>query len=360
MASRQLKVRGTKGFTKIVSLDDKQRELRDRQQHVKSLSSAVDSALATASGTPGGIAGCLAGLRRAMRRAYASASGNASTAESATPCLSASAASSTSADAAANGSSSSSSSSSSKVGGNKMQRASRLFGVSKADPQAKLQTATQALQSRVMELESRAEHQRAEAKRLMVNQSKPAALRMLKKAKATEKQVEANHATLAALESQLDLVEQATMQKQIASALMVSSKTMKSQKGIVSMAENAVDEAAEVRDMADDLTSALSEMGSSTPAEDDDELLAELEEMMAEPQHEAPGQAKAAETKEERKAREAEIAMLEAKIARHEEQKRLKAQFPSAPTDNVEEEKEEEKEGKVEVEAVGVAVASAT
>lgn len=157
-----------------------------------------------------------------------------------------------------------------------------LFGLgSKADPHAKLGEAARAMEQRIAQLEERASECREEARRLVQVGQKGAAMRALKKAKAIEKQAEANQASLLAVEQQLDLMAQATIQKTVASALKTSTRGMKADKKLLKHAEDAVDEAQEARDMATDLSAVMADFAHNGGPNDLDEdaLLAELEEM---------------------------------------------------------------------------------
>ena len=167
----------------------------------------------------------------------------------------------------------------------------RLFGIKgmglgkkkTTDPSAKLREAAVALEDRIAQLEMRASEGRAEAKRYMQANQKAAAIRALKKAKAVEKQLLANQASLDALETQLSMLEDAVVQKTLASALASSSKNFKKQRGILSQAESAIDEAADTRDVVVELQDVMSEFAASGTDRyvDDDELVAELEGMMS-------------------------------------------------------------------------------
>lgn len=227
---------------------------------------------------------------------------------------------------------------------------SRLFGTKKTDPQSALTAAAESMNSRILQLESRAAHEREEAKRAMASGQKSSALRLLKKSKATDKQIAANMSTLVAIEQQVDLMAQAQMQRQVASALASSSKGMKAQKSMLKSAETAVDDAQEARDMAEDLTNVMGEFVQASDL-DDTELLHELESMVS---NDAP---QAGTSDEEQPisdaavtqaARMAEAAKLEARIARHDQSvanREAAAAMPSAPTGaekkaNVKQEKE--------------------
>ena len=157
-----------------------------------------------------------------------------------------------------------------------------LFGLrkGKADPHAKLQEAASAMQGRIEQLEVRVGEGQSEAKRLMGLGQRAAALRAMRKVKAVEKQVASNQAALDAVEQQVDLMQQAVMQKTVASALQTSSKGLKGQKKLLQQAEGAVEDAAEARDMAEDLSTVMGEFANGGHNDDDDELLAELDALI--------------------------------------------------------------------------------
>jgi hypothetical protein len=184
------------------------------------------------------------------------------------------------------------------------------------------------MQSRIQDLECRAASERAEAKRLMGLGNKSSAMRALKRAKATEKQLEANQASLLAVEQQVDLMAQAQMQKQIASALASSSKGMKAQKKLLKSAENAVDDASEARDMAEDLGQVMADFASNGN-DDDDDLFEELQQMMEEPPTKPPEQALQPISEEE--AKQMEISQLESRIAQWDEAEAARQALPDVP-----------------------------
>ena len=144
----------------------------------------------------------------------------------------------------------------------------------------KLAEAAVAMETRLVALEERVCEQRLEAMRLMKAGQKSAALRVLKKSKQTEKQVETSQAPLDAVEQQADLLAQAAMQKTVASALSKTSKGMIKDKKMLRKAENTVEEATEARDMAEDLSQVMSDFVSNGAVHDMDDLLEELREMV--------------------------------------------------------------------------------
>lgn len=219
-----------------------------------------------------------------------------------------------------------------------MQSSSRLFGIRKSDPHTALASAAHTMEARNQQLESRAASEREEAKRLMGQNQKASAMRALKRAKATEKQLEANQAALLAVEQQVDLMAQAQMQKQVATALASSSKGMKAQKKLLKNAESAVDDAQDARDMADDLGNVMAEFAQNGNGDDDDELLAELDAMMTDapppnttlssvPEDSTGDMSSSAAEA----ARLAEIAGLEEKLRRLEEAKAVRQALPATP-----------------------------
>jgi ATP-dependent Lon protease len=203
-----------------------------------------------------------------------------------------------------------------------------LFGVSKAkaDPNSALAAAVQAMQARVEQLETRVSEARAEAQRLHKAGQKAAALRALKKAKGLERQLSATQSSMDAVEQQVDMMEQATMQRAVATALSSTAKDMKKDKALLAKAEGAVEEAQEARDLAEDLGTVMSELGASSAQDfDDEELMAELEQMM-----EPPGGPSAAvkESADAEMSSALEIEALELKIGQHEEAEVVRKAFP--------------------------------
>lgn len=188
-----------------------------------------------------------------------------------------------------------------------------LAGASKkgADPAAKLEEAAQVMRARIAQLEERARDQRQMALVAQKAGQKAVALRELKKAKAVEAQVEANQASVMAVEQQVDMLAQAAMQKTLANALATTSKSMKKDAKALGKAEAAIDDAQEARDMASDLNQVMADFaGNSTEGLDEDELFLELESMVAEASGAPP-----ADTEAVASTRLAEIADLEAKLA---------------------------------------------
>lgn len=156
-----------------------------------------------------------------------------------------------------------------------------LAGVKSGDPAKKLDQAAQIMRGRIQQLESRAAEQRVEALKMQRTGQKPSALRALKKAKQIESQIVANQASLDACEQQVDLLAQAAMQKTLTSALASTSKTMRADTKMLNKAEQAIDDASEARDMANDLSSVVAEFASNGHGDvDDEELLEELQQMV--------------------------------------------------------------------------------
>ena len=311
------------------TVEEKFRQLRMRKEEARKLGAHIDGLVRQAEGGEVPV-GCSAGLCAWLRRRLGKGDGAA---------------------AASVGAMMSGSSTDSNVG---MHRAVfGLAGAKKADPAAKLDEAAQVMRARIEQLEQRVADQRKVAATLMKSGQKTQAMRELKKAKAVEAQVEANQASLMAVEQQVDMLAQAAMQKTLASALATTSKSMKKDAKALGKAETAIEDAQEARDMATDLNQVMAEFaGNGTQELDDDELMAELEGMVAEETEPPPPvDAQAAE-----RARLAEIAELEAKLAARKAQKETTAMhsaavaaMPAAPLDapraNGKSAKKEEKAG---------------
>lgn len=206
-----------------------------------------------------------------------------------------------------------------------------LAGAGKKDPAAKLDEAAAVMRARIQQLETRAGEQRAEAQRLVKAGQKAAAMRALKKARAIEAQVEANHASVTAVEQQVDILAQHAMQKTLSSALASTSKVMKKDAKAIGKAEKAIDDASDARDMANDLNAVMADFaGGATADLDEDDLLAELDAMARSDEQPPP---------DEGQAQSVAVATLEAKIAckmierEHSEDVRATvAAMPAAPT----------------------------
>lgn len=251
-------------------------------------------------------------------------------------------------------SSSSSATNSASASSKSLEVNSRIFGLAGAkkasDPAKMLEQAASVMRARIEQLEQRAAEQRSEAARLVQSKQKSAAMRALKKAKQLEASVAANSASLDAVEQQVDMLAQAAVQKTLTSALETTSKSMKKDTKIVARAEKAVDDMAEVRDQADDLNAAMSELANQGPNDiDEDELLEELEAMMesAEDSKQADAQSEdEAEFASEKKKLSSKAASAASSAA--------KLSLPSVPRRKV---KEEKKSLLADDGAVGVAIA---
>jgi hypothetical protein len=119
-------------------------------------------------------------------------------------------------------------------------------------------------------------------------------LRELKRAKATEKQLAVARNAQETLERQQDMLEESQLQKELTVALQSTTSSIKAKsKGVLSSAESAIDDAHEARDEVADIAQVFEGL---TPADDydDDELAAELEEMIGGAATEPQGQRAAA------------------------------------------------------------------
>jgi len=139
----------------------------------------------------------------------------------------------------------------------------------------RLSTAAKSMEAHAESLGERAAAARAKAKSLMAAGKKFEALAMLKKAKQTEAQHSNAVATHAALERQIDVLAESALQKEVATALSASVAVAKKKTaGLLSKTEDAVDSAIELKDFAEDVSSAFG--GLQADNYDEDELLEEL------------------------------------------------------------------------------------
>jgi len=156
----------------------------------------------------------------------------------------------------------------------------RIFGQHKQQSSAsdKLASAAKNVEAHVEQLSEKASLARARAAQLASAGKKAEAMASLKKAKMLEKQLETATQTHAALETQVDVLAQSALQREVASALSASVSTSKKKsKGLLSRTETAVDEAAELKDLAEDISNVMG--GLQNDVWDEEELEAELAEL---------------------------------------------------------------------------------
>lgn len=146
-------------------------------------------------------------------------------------------------------------------------------------PAKKLEMAKDAMAERANKLHEKVAAHRAEAKRMMDAGDKQSALRAMRKAKQYEQRAAEAVAASDGLERQIDLLEQAALQSDVAKALGTTAKQAAKAKGLLSKAEAGVEGAAELRDTVDDINVVLGESNGASADYDDDDLLAELEQM---------------------------------------------------------------------------------
>jgi hypothetical protein len=160
----------------------------------------------------------------------------------------------------------------------------RVFGkaTKQTDATQRLNHAAESVEAHVEQLAEKVRAAETRARELFAQQKKPEAIAALKRAKALQKQLETASATHAALERQVDVLAESALQREVASALSASvASTKKKTKGLLSKTENAVDSAVELKDFAEDVAQTLG--GLQTDVYDDDDLLAELEDMQETP-----------------------------------------------------------------------------
>ena len=160
--------------------------------------------------------------------------------------------------------------------------ASRLFGTRKsaASESKKLLDAIAMADAKVLELSERIELGRKRAVALRKEGKRAEALMALKKAKNDEKLLASASAALETLEGQKDMLENAALQRELASALASTTKQIKGKtKGLVKFAEKAVDDTQDLRDDAEDLSAAFEGIQPASQM-DEDLLMEELNSMM--------------------------------------------------------------------------------
>jgi hypothetical protein len=155
----------------------------------------------------------------------------------------------------------------------------------------RIEQAMDSVSLRVEGLSDRLKVMRAQAIASSKAGKREEAIRELKKSKGVEKQLATANAALEALERQADALAQTALQKELASALASANSQMKTKsKGLLSMAEKAVDESTEHLDESEDIAQVFEGLVPIGGGVDDEELLDELnalvgeEETMDEPQ----------------------------------------------------------------------------
>ena len=158
----------------------------------------------------------------------------------------------------------------------------RMVGVrkEKQSETQKIEVAMEAVAERVQGLKDRVDigRERALAARRAGKQED--ALRELKKSKAVEKQLAVAQTALDTLERQQDLLAESALQRELATALNSTTQSVKAKgKGLLTLAEKAIDESVEAADDVQDVAAVFENLG-PTYEGDDEELLKELETML--------------------------------------------------------------------------------
>jgi charged multivesicular body protein 4 len=196
---------------------------------------------------------------------------------------------------------------------------------------ARLDQAAESVEAHAAQLSERASAARERAKALAANGKRTEAMMALKRAKGLEKQAENAAATHAAIEAQKDLLDGQELQREIASALAASVATTKSKtKGLLTKTETAVDSMEEMRDAFEEVGQVLGGLQSGADV-DDEELAAELDQMIALEVPEAATEPAAA-AEETAAAAAAAAAAADLKAAAE-----IQAAFPAAPRKGKEE-----------------------
>jgi hypothetical protein len=146
----------------------------------------------------------------------------------------------------------------------------------------KLSTASRQIMERATLMRERAESSRTAARGCAERKQRAQALTHLRRAKAQEAQADKLESASVAVQHQSDVLEEASLHVEVAKALGETQKTLKRSQKAITKCESAVDDAAELRDMNDEMHGVLAQLGDSSSATiDDDDLMAELDEMMA-------------------------------------------------------------------------------
>jgi len=205
----------------------------------------------------------------------------------------------------------------------------RIFGKQKGASQqeTKIEEAMQAVATRLESLQDRAKLQRQRAISLSQVGKREEALRELKKARGTDKQILTVQQALDALERQSDLLSESLLQREMTMALASTNQTVRAKtKGLLPASEKAIDESIELRDAAEDVA-AVFEGLAPTYDHDEDELLDELDQLVGEAR---TGHSEAAAPADAASADSASTALLANPQTALEEVSM--GDFPAAPT----------------------------
>lgn len=164
---------------------------------------------------------------------------------------------------------------------------SALFGQRKSalTPALRLQVAQQSISERTVGLEERAQEMREQAQTQVRAGAKQAALRSLRRSKQLEAQAQNLAKASMAVERQADMLEEAGLQQEVAHALQAGVKDIKKVQTAMKTVESISDDAATMADDVDEINQLLSQLadtGADAANIDDDDLLAELDDMAQE------------------------------------------------------------------------------
>lgn len=160
-----------------------------------------------------------------------------------------------------------------------------LFGHRKgatASPTTRLQLAQQSITERTITLEQRSSEMRTLAQTQIKEGAKAAALRSLRRSKQLAAQAQKLANASMAVERQADMLEEAGLQQEVAKALQAGVKDIRKVQSAMKTVENISDDAATMADDVDEINSLLAQLadtGADASNIDDEELLAELQEM---------------------------------------------------------------------------------
>jgi hypothetical protein len=158
----------------------------------------------------------------------------------------------------------------------------RVVGKKKKAATVSLSTAMTDVAQRVEALQDRVRLARERAMAASKVGQKESALKEMKRAKQAEKQLAVAQQALAALEQQENLLAESQLHSELTQILASTTATVKGKThGLVAKAEAATDGAIEVRDDMEDVAQVFDGLTPQLDADDDD-LLAELHEMIGE------------------------------------------------------------------------------
>jgi len=143
---------------------------------------------------------------------------------------------------------------------------------------AKLKETVELLEKKSNFIESKVQEETLTAKK-NASKNKRNALQALKRKRRLEKQLQQIDGSLSTLELQIDALENANTNVEVLGSMKFASDALKKAQMDPDDVHDIMDDIAEQKDLQEEISTAISSFGQSSAEVDDDELMAELEEL---------------------------------------------------------------------------------